>query len=392
MGRRRTMKARRFDGWAVSWSWVAAGFLGVISLTAYPANRLAPDIHTEYVKIPSGRDTITAYLAYPERKDPAPAVVVIHEIFGMSDFIRQTAEQLAKDGFVAIAPDLLSRRGGRGRPDLPQGLPLLDLSRRRARIPAHPREAGGGGQRVGACDSVLQGDSGALRALSAHIRLRPVQRRIGPGEHVAHGRRDREVRLDAGAGKLGAVRRRVMRDGELHRPAFGERERGDVAGAAGGGLADEDPAAAGPERGEEVLRRPGGSGPSEHRDGAAVRRRGAAGSNGVGGRRVPRRGGVGLVPPPGDGAGLGRLPAPPDAPPTGEAAEDLVAELGPASSPGGAAQIHHQALHTAEVGKGAVEAPHLVGVAERVEPHDDHASRQRLHRERGRLERPAVVE
>src|SRR5438552_12722174 len=71
-----------------------------------------PDIHAEYVKFPSGRDTITAYLAYPERKDPAPAVVVIHEIFGMSDFIRQTAEQLAKDGFVAIAPDLLSHHGG----------------------------------------------------------------------------------------------------------------------------------------------------------------------------------------------------------------------------------------------------------------------------------------
>src|SRR2546428_8135629 len=70
------------------------------------------DIHAEYVKFPSGRDTITAYLAYPERKDPAPAVVVIHEIFGMSDFIRQTAEQLAKDGFVAIAPDLLSHHGG----------------------------------------------------------------------------------------------------------------------------------------------------------------------------------------------------------------------------------------------------------------------------------------
>src|SRR6266536_6359333 len=70
------------------------------------------DIHSEYVRFPSGRDTITAYLAYPERKDPAPAVVVIHEIFGMSDFIRQTTEQLARDGFVATAPDLLSRRGG----------------------------------------------------------------------------------------------------------------------------------------------------------------------------------------------------------------------------------------------------------------------------------------
>jgi carboxymethylenebutenolidase len=64
------------------------------------------------VKFLSGRDTVTAYVAYPERPQPAPAVIVIHEIFGLSDFVRQTTEQLAKDGFVAIAPDLLSRRGG----------------------------------------------------------------------------------------------------------------------------------------------------------------------------------------------------------------------------------------------------------------------------------------
>src|SRR5467141_173655 len=70
------------------------------------------DIHSEYVKFLSGKDTVTAYIAYPERPQPAPAVIVIHEIFGTSDFIRQTTEQLAKDGFVAIAPDLLSRRGG----------------------------------------------------------------------------------------------------------------------------------------------------------------------------------------------------------------------------------------------------------------------------------------
>src|SRR5262249_3475920 len=72
----------------------------------------SPDIHSEYVKFLSGKDTITAYLAYPERPQPAPAVIVIHDIFGQSDFIKQTTEQLAKDGFVAIAPDLLSRRGG----------------------------------------------------------------------------------------------------------------------------------------------------------------------------------------------------------------------------------------------------------------------------------------
>lgn len=104
------MGTRRLGGWTVS-AIGAAAVLGVFSLTAYPSNRQT-DIHSEYVKYLSGRDTITAYLAYPERPQPAPAVVVIHEIFGLSDFVRQTTEQLARDGFVAIAPDLLSRRGG----------------------------------------------------------------------------------------------------------------------------------------------------------------------------------------------------------------------------------------------------------------------------------------
>src|SRR5213594_1656189 len=101
--------------WAV-WGGMAGGAVVVGGAAYRPLPPVTAhyraDIHTEYVKFPSGRDTITAYLAYPERKDPAPVVVVIHEIFGMSDFIRQTTEQLAHDGFVAIAPDLLSRRGG----------------------------------------------------------------------------------------------------------------------------------------------------------------------------------------------------------------------------------------------------------------------------------------
>src|SRR5437870_8450339 len=92
---------------------LAGGLVAGLALlvSASPPVRLS-DIHSEYVKFLSAHDTITAYLAYPERRDPAPAVIVIHEIFGMSDFVRQTTEQLAKDGFVAIAPDLLSRRGG----------------------------------------------------------------------------------------------------------------------------------------------------------------------------------------------------------------------------------------------------------------------------------------
>ncbi len=95
--------------------WTAGAMLGlgaIVSLSNLPTVQPSADIHSEYVKFLSGKDTVTAYIAYPERPQPAPAVIVIHEIFGMSDFIRQTTEQLAKDGFVAIAPDLLSRRGG----------------------------------------------------------------------------------------------------------------------------------------------------------------------------------------------------------------------------------------------------------------------------------------
>src|SRR5256712_2332755 len=93
-------------------AWILVAAAGLYRLLPSLTVPYRPDIHSEYVKFLSGKDTITAYLAYPERSQPAPAVIVIHEIFGMSDFVRQTTEQLAKDGFVAIAPDLLSRRGG----------------------------------------------------------------------------------------------------------------------------------------------------------------------------------------------------------------------------------------------------------------------------------------
>src|SRR2546429_8736769 len=98
--------------WAV-WGGMAAGAVVVGGAAYRPVTaHYRADIHTEYVKFPSCRDTITAYLAYPERKDSAPVVVVIYEIFGMSDFIRQSTDQLANDGFVGHASGLLSRRCG----------------------------------------------------------------------------------------------------------------------------------------------------------------------------------------------------------------------------------------------------------------------------------------
>ncbi len=59
----------------------------------------------------SGGDSVTAWVVYPERADAAPVVIVIHEIFGLTDWIRAVADELAAAGFIAIAPDLLSGKG-----------------------------------------------------------------------------------------------------------------------------------------------------------------------------------------------------------------------------------------------------------------------------------------
>ena len=68
------------------------------------------------ITVPGSETPLRAYVVYPERKDKAPVVMVIHEIFGLSDWIRAVADQLAADGFIAIAPDMLSGRapGGGG--------------------------------------------------------------------------------------------------------------------------------------------------------------------------------------------------------------------------------------------------------------------------------------
>jgi carboxymethylenebutenolidase len=72
--------------------------------------------HHEWAKIavPGTEVKLNSFVAYPERKDKAPVVIVIHEIYGLTDWIRAVADQLAADGFIAIAPDLLSGKGPAG--------------------------------------------------------------------------------------------------------------------------------------------------------------------------------------------------------------------------------------------------------------------------------------
>jgi carboxymethylenebutenolidase len=64
--------------------------------------------HGEWVTVRSGTDSIRAWVVHPERSDAAPVVLVVHEIFGLSNWVRAVADQLAAEGFIAIAPDLLT--------------------------------------------------------------------------------------------------------------------------------------------------------------------------------------------------------------------------------------------------------------------------------------------
>jgi carboxymethylenebutenolidase len=71
--------------------------------------------HAELVDVPrAGGVPIRTWVAYPERPDPAGVVLVIHEIFGLSDWIRAVGDQLAREGFIAVAPDLISGFGPGG--------------------------------------------------------------------------------------------------------------------------------------------------------------------------------------------------------------------------------------------------------------------------------------
>lgn len=70
--------------------------------------------HREYVSLKHGTRTLQALVVYPEIKEKAPVVILIHEIFGLSDWAKEMADELAAQGFIVIAPDLLSGFGPNG--------------------------------------------------------------------------------------------------------------------------------------------------------------------------------------------------------------------------------------------------------------------------------------
>ncbi len=94
--------------------------------------------HGEYVVIKTGaNDSVRAYVVYPQRSTNAPVVVAVHDIYGMGSWIRGVADQLAADGFIAIAPDLITGSGlvtdsavKAGAPALIRSLKREDVQRR----------------------------------------------------------------------------------------------------------------------------------------------------------------------------------------------------------------------------------------------------------------------
>jgi carboxymethylenebutenolidase len=70
--------------------------------------------HREWVNVKAGNRVVSCFVVYPEVKNKAAAVIVIHEIFGMTDWVQMEADEVAAAGYIAIAPDLLSGMGPKG--------------------------------------------------------------------------------------------------------------------------------------------------------------------------------------------------------------------------------------------------------------------------------------
>lgn len=70
--------------------------------------------HQEWVTVKHDGRSVETFVVYPESKDKRSVVVIIHEIFGMSDWVQDLADQVAAAGYIAVAPDLLSGMGPNG--------------------------------------------------------------------------------------------------------------------------------------------------------------------------------------------------------------------------------------------------------------------------------------
>lgn len=71
--------------------------------------------HREWVTVKHDGRSVETFVVYPESKNKTPVILVIHEIFGMTDWVQDVADQFAAAGYIAVAPDLLSGMGPGGK-------------------------------------------------------------------------------------------------------------------------------------------------------------------------------------------------------------------------------------------------------------------------------------
>src|SRR5260370_4416570 len=109
----RQNKSSRLTRWAILAS-VAMTSLSLAAQDWAKARLEKSPRHLEWVKVKHCNREVNCFIAYPEVKDKATAVIVIHEIFGLTDWARTVADQLAESGYVGIAPDLLAGAGPGG--------------------------------------------------------------------------------------------------------------------------------------------------------------------------------------------------------------------------------------------------------------------------------------
>ena len=115
------------------------------STTTAPAEPLEPELNPGEVTFGSGTEQVVAYLARPEGPGPFPALMVIHEWWGLNGQVRGMADQLAREGYLSLAVDLY-RGKETSDPDqaheLMRGLPedraLRDLAAAYAYLKASP--------------------------------------------------------------------------------------------------------------------------------------------------------------------------------------------------------------------------------------------------------------
>ncbi|HUF35667.1 MAG TPA: dienelactone hydrolase family protein [Gemmatimonadales bacterium] len=161
---------------------------------AFPAEapaQASPTTHGEWIYIKKGADSIRAYVAYSERSSLSPAVIVIHEIYGLTDWETTVADRLAKEGYIAVVPDLLSSKHGKTPADEGEARKLVgeleperviaDLDATYAWLNAQPAVDKGNIGTIGFC----WGGGQSFRYATSNPDLRAVVVAYGPAPDTA---------------------------------------------------------------------------------------------------------------------------------------------------------------------------------------------------------------